>query len=403
MLIYTQAQTFARIEKAQTAWTRGGATVDVSNVTPQGTRRAQFRIDLDGKGGANLRIRTPALGKLAATDQAFVLKGARITGYDLIANEKILRPAPDRGSVGLRYVAVLGGLDDAVGFLIDAPTRQRYLDSLRAAKGWKPVPTGLLLRSKGGVSRLDVDASGRLKALHVQLAGARLDWKIAYGPYRPTTLPKTAKFVSAFTERRRSARYATTRAREVGERMLRVAARLSNAIVRLDNAATFWVGGSRLRYEQDASGFAYDGRTLTVRTPGAAYRGTTSRRRVIDSVASLLRNVDPFVRSVLVRAAPFESLLPPTAKVRIVGTMTTAGQACDVLAVNAPRFRASIFVRKTDGLPLNIESSALGAKGEVLSTSRRTFTWVSTGKPLDPTLLALRLRKGQRVLSLPKP
>ena len=286
--------------RAQSAWTRGSAVVNVSNSNPQGTRRAQFRLDLDGVGGVTLRIRTPAAGKVAATDQAFLLKGARIVGYDLVADEKIVRPAPDRGGVALRYAAVLGGLDDSVGFLLDPQTRERYLGPLKAIRGWKTIPTGLLLRSKGGVTRLDVDPAGKLTALRIGLAGSRLDWSIAYGPYRPTPLPKSPKLVSAFTERRLPPRYADPKARTAGERLLRAGARLTNAIVRLDDAATLWIGGSRLRYEQGGSGFAYDGRTLTVATPGAAYRGVTSRRRVIDSVATLLGNVDPYVRSVLV-------------------------------------------------------------------------------------------------------
>ena len=401
MLLPTPAQIFGRIETAQNAWTRGGATVSVSNVSPGSTRRAQFRIDLDGMGGATLRVRTPAFKKVAATDQAFILKGARIVGYDLVANEKIVRPAPDQGGIAIRFAAVLGGLDDAVGFLVDRGTRQRYLAPFRALKGWKATPTGLLLRSKGGVTRLHVDSTGKLKALRIQLPDSRLDWSIAYGPYRPPALPKSPKPVTAFTERRLPPRYAESKARAAGERMLRAGARLTSGIVRLDDAATFWIGGSRLRYENGASGFAYDGRTLTVETSGATYRGVISRRRVIDVVATLLGDVDPFVRSVLVRASPFESILPPEAKVRIVGTMTATGGTCDVLAVEAPRFRASIFARKADGLPVSIESSALGVGGRAVSTTRRTFEWKGLGTPLNPALFALRLKPGARALPLP--
>ena len=405
MLLYTPSQAFARLDRAHAAWTRGGATVAVTSATSGGTRKARFRLDLDGAGGAVLRIMNPGVGRVAATDQAFVLRGARVVGYDLLANESIRRPAPDRGSPGLRLTAVLGGLEDAVGFLASPEVRERYLAPLRKIQGWKTTPTGLARRSSGkfgtSLTRLDVDTSGRLRRLHIELPGSRLDWSFVYGPYRPFTAPRGARLVEAFTERNRPPRYADANARKAGGRMLRAGARLGSAIVRLDGAATLWIDGSRVRYEAGGSGFAYDGRTLTVRTPRSVYAGRSSRRAVIDVVAALLGDVDPFVRSVLVRASPFEPLFPPEARVRVVGTMATAGQACDVLDVSTPRFRASVFSRKRDGLPLSIENSVLNARGEVLASTRRTFGWISTGTPLAPALFALRVRAGARPLPLP--
>ena len=180
------------------------------------------------------------------------------------------------------------------------------------------------------------------------------------------------------------------------------ASRLNSAIVRLDGAATMWVSGSRIRYEAAGSGFAYDGRRLTILTPGVAYQGRSSRRAVIDQVAATLGTVDPFVRTVLVRTPPFLGLFPPEATVRTVGTMATDGVSCDVIEVKSPRLRTSIFARKLDHLPMSVETSTLSARGDELATSRRAFVWSSVGESLPVSLFALRLRPGQRVLPLPR-
>ncbi len=406
MPLPTPAQTFDRLQRAQAAWTRGGAAIVVSTTSPTGTKSVRFRLDLDGVGGATLRIETPAQGRSGATDQSFTLRGATIVGVDYDAREAIRRPAPDRGSVGIRLAAVLGGLEDAVGFLSDANVRSRYLSPLRALSGWQNTPHGLVRRTtaagKASLTRLDLDATGKLKSLHIVLPGSRLDWSFAYGAYRPPSIPKGLKPVEAFTARPRPPIYADATARADVERLLRAGAGVRSAILRLDGNSTLWLGGSRIRYEAGGSGFAFDGQTLTVNTPGAAYQGRTSRGGVIDRVASLLGNVDPLARTFLVRALPFAELFPPEARVRVVGTMASGGQMCDVLDIQGPRFRASVFSRKSDGLPVSIETGVLDGRGRQVSTTRRTLAWSSVGAPLPRGLFQLRVRAGRRVLALPK-
>lgn len=401
----TPAQTFARIEKAQTAWTRGGAAITVSSVTPQGASRAEFRLDLDGTGGATLRIKTPPKGRLAATDQAFVLRGNRILGLDLVVGESLVRPAPDRGPLSLRLAAVLGGIDDSVAFLTAADVRERYLAPMRALTGWKATPTGLV-RTTGGAkasrTQIDVDAAGRLKGLHVAFPGSRLDWSIAYGPAKAMPLPRRLRRVEAFTARLRPPRYADASAKRVAEGMLRAGAGLRSAIVRIDGAATLWIDGPRVRYERAGTGYAYDGRILTLATPRAAYQGSAPRGAVIDQAAAVLGAVDPLARSVLVRTPPYADLFTPEARVRVVGTMVAGGQPCDVLAIDAPRFRASVFVRKSDRLPASIETEALDGGGNAVSRTTRNLAWASVGAPLPRNLFALRLKAGQKPGPLPK-
>ena len=395
MSLLTPAQTFDRIERAHAAWTRGGATIVVANAGPQGVRRVRYRLDLDGAGGATLRVANPAQGRYAATDQAYLLRGATLVGVDYDARETIRRPAPDRGSVGLRYTAVLGGLDDAVGFLASPEVRDRYLRPLRALSGWRSTPRGLVRRTtaagKVSLSRLDLDPAGRLRAFHVAFPGSTLDWSFEYGPVRPAVVPAGLKRVEAFTARLRPPRYASPAAKVAVDRLLRAGGAVRDAIVRLDGASTLWLGGSRVRYESGRTGFAYDGRVLTVAAPARAYQGRSSRAAVIDYVAATLGAVDPLVRTFLVRAVPFAELFPPEARVRLVGTMSANGQACDVLDVASSRFHASIFARKRDGLPLSIETSVLDDRGNAVSTSRRTLEWPSLGTPLPRAIFALRL------------
>jgi hypothetical protein len=131
----TPAQTFARIERAHSAWTRGSATIDVSSTIGRTKSSAQYRLDLDGNGGATLRIKNPARNGMSPSDQTFILKGARLLGFDPDAREMILRPTPDQGSIAVRYGAVLGGLEDAVGFLAASDVRERYLGPFRQLSG----------------------------------------------------------------------------------------------------------------------------------------------------------------------------------------------------------------------------------------------------------------------------
>ncbi|RYG20958.1 hypothetical protein EON82_19615 [bacterium] len=406
MPLATPAQVFARIERAHAAWTRGGATVSVSNITPTGANRAQFRLDLDGAGAASLRVKTPPRSGLAATDQAFVLRGSTLVGVDFVAREAIVRPSPANVPLGIRLVALLGGIDDSIGFLTMPQIRTQYLSPLKKLSGWQVIPSGLQRRTtaagKVSLTKLDVDAAGRLKGLHVVLPGSRLDWSIAYGPAKVISVPRGLKRVEAFTARLQPPKYANPEAKRAVERLTKAGSSLKSAIVRIDGSATLWFDGPRVRYESGASGFAYDGKTLTVRTPVAAYRGRTSRALVIDHTAALLGTMDPLVRSVLVRSPLFSELFTARAKVRVVGTMMASGQPCDVVAVDSPAYRASLFVRKKDGLPASIETESLGARGNVFTRSTRTLQWSSVGVPLDRSLFALRLRQGQSLLPLPK-
>ena len=400
------AQVFDRLEKAQAAWTRGGATLVVAETGSQGTTHVRFRLDLDGAGGATLRVQTPDQGKSAATDQVYVLKGASVTGVDLLAGERLRRPAPDRGSVGLRLTAVLGGLNDAVGFITTPEVRERYLAPLRVLGGWQATSTTLVRRTtavgKASSTRLDLDPVGRLRRLHVELPGSRVDWAIAYGPERSLATPRNLRLVDAFTARPRPPRFANAQAKAAGERTMLALGRLQSGTVRIDDAATLSFSGRRVRYVAGSLGYAYDGRVLTVVTPGAAYRGPCSRAAVIDQVASTLGTVDPLARSVLVRTTPFGDLFPPEAKVRLVtDAMVFAGQPCNVMDIRAPRFRASVFARKTDGLPLSVESVALNDRGAEVATTRRTLEWSSVGQSLPAGLFALPLRPNATLLPLP--
>lgn len=398
----TPAQTFARLERAHAAWTRGGASISVSNATPQGTARAAFRLDLDGAGGVTLRIKNPGTKSLAATDQAFILKRNRILGIDFVARESIVRPAPDRGPLALRLAAVLGGIDDSVGFLTAADTREKYLGSIKSLSGWKVVPGGLTRRAGSSLTRLDLDAAGRLKGLHIAFPNSRLDWTIAYGPAVPLAIPRGLRPVEAFTARPRPPRYADADAKRVVEAVLRAGSRLQSAIVRIDGVATLWIDGSCVRYEGGAAGYAYDGRTLTLVKGAAVYQGRATRGAVIDHAANVLGSVDPLARSVLVRTPLYGELFTPESSVRVVGTMAFAGQPCDLLAIDNPRYRASMFVRKSDHLPVSIETEALDARGNVLAKTTRTLAWSSVGSPLQKSLFALRIRPGQKVSPLPR-
>lgn len=402
----TPAQTFARLDSALTGWKRGTASIAVSSRTPSGWSRAAYTLSLDGKGGIQLRVKTPARGSNIATDQGFVIRGGGAMGIDYVAREVLLRRAPDQGSVPLRILAVMGQVDDSIGFLTDRETRTRYLQPLRSLTGWQRTATGLYRRTsmpgKVSTARLDLDASGKLTRLHVEFPGSVLDWTVRYGAFTPLPVPKGLRKVEAFTVHQAPPKYADAHAKAVAEAMLKSSANLRNAIVRIDNEATLWVGGSKIRYERAGAGFAFDGKLLTIKTPGAWYRGRASRGAVIDYVASLLGSVDPLARSILVRTPPYSEIFVPDAKVRVVGTMSAGGAACDVLSVDSPKVRASLFIRKADHLPASVESDTLDRRGNSIARSERSLTWSSVGSPVAAGVFALRVPAGTTVLPLPK-
>jgi len=406
MPLPTAAQTFARIERAHNAWTKGGATISVTTVTSAGTSKGQFRLDLDGVGGATLRLKTPPKKGLMATDQGFFLSGPYVVGLDYEAHESISRTISTKGPIGLRLMSLLGGFDDSLGFLTVPQIRARYLDPLKTLGGWKVTANGLSRRTfgvgKASFTRLDLDGAGKVKGLHVELPGSRLDWAISYSPFKYVPLPKGYRKVESFTARPLPPQYANASAQKVVEAMLRAAGRLESGIVKLDGNATLWISGSRIRYEREGSGFAYDGRQLTIKTPGAAYVGRTSRGSVIYLTADLLGAVDPLVRSVLVRTPIYGELFTPSALVKLRGVMATAGVSCDVLSIDSRQSRSSMFVRQRDHLPASIETETLDRNGNAVIRTTRTLEWNSVNEPLSSSLFQLRLRPGQKVLPMPK-
>ena len=404
MPLLTPAQTFARLEKAHAAWTRGGASITVSSTVQGATKRATYRLDLDGSGGASLHLRTPAREGMVATDQSFLLRGDRVIGIDYSAEESLRRSVSSRGAVGTRFASVLGGLEDAVGFLASPEVRTRYLRPLERLSGWKIVSQGLERRTAKGhsFSRLSLDGTGRLKNFHLELPGSKLDWTFTYGAYRPTTVPPGFQRVESFTLRPLPPRYADAAAKRAGERAFRAASRIKNGIVRIDDQATVWVAGSRIRYERQDVGFAYDGRTLTVRTANAAYQGRSGRNGALDRVATLLGSVDPVVRTLLVRTPLYGELFSPGTRIRLVGTMASGGQPCDVLAIENRAFKATMFARRSDGLPASVEAEPLDGRGRPVGRNVRTLAWSSVGSPLSPSLFVLRLPPGKAALPLPK-
>ncbi len=407
MPLPTAAQTFARIERAHDAWIKGGASISVTTVTPGGTSKGQFRLDLDGVGGATLRMKTPPKKGFMGTNQGFFLSGPFVVGLDYEAHESISRRIPTNGPIGLRLMSLLGGVDDSIGFLTVSQIRARYLEPLKALSGWKVTANSLSRRTtmagKVSFTRLDIDTTGKLKGLHVELPGSRFDWAISYGPFNYVPLPKGYRKVDAFTARPLPPRYGSASAQRVVESMLRAGGRLDSGIVKIDGNATLWIDGSRIRYEHEGSGFAYDGRQLTIKTPGAAYVGRTSRSSVIYLTADLLGAVDPLVRSILVRTPIYSELFTPAALVKLRGTMATAGISCDVLSIDSPQYRSSMFVRQRDHLPASIETESLDRNGNAVTRTMRTLDWNSVNVPLSSSLFQLRLRPGQRILAMPKP
>lgn len=378
----------------------------VSTKTAAGTSRADFRLDLEGAGGVTLRMKFPPKNGLMGTDQGYFIRGPIVVALDYEAHESLTRRISTDGPIGLRLMSFLGGMDDSLGFLMVPQIRSRYLDPLKMLTGWKVTANSLSRRTtaagKVSFTRIDLDTSGKVKGLHVELPGSRLDWSISYGPVRNVALPRGYRKVEAFTARPLPPHYANPAARKVVDGMLRAGGDLRSAIVKLDGNATLWVDGSRIRYENDGSGFAYDGKVLTIKTPGAAYRGETRRSAVIYLAADLLGAVDPLVRSILVRTPLYSELFTQTATVKLRGTMATAGVTCDVLSIDSPQYRASMFVRQKDHLPASIETESLDRNGNAVTRTTRTLTWNSVNVPLSKALFQLRLRPGQRILPMPK-
>lgn len=139
---------------------------------------------------------------------------------------------------------------------------------------------------------------------------------------------------------------------------------------------TIELSGKRIREEQPSLVWAFDGTNLYLRDKSKHLyvSGKCLRHRAVEVVSRVThRRVNSFTRSLLLHQIPFEDGLLDS-KVALLGTAAPHGILCDILEVDGPAGKTSIFLRRSDGLPQSV-STATYFKGKLIATENFSYSF----------------------------
>jgi hypothetical protein len=388
------------------------AHVVLSAVVNGDKKRTTYEIASDGK-NAVIRIQKPERGEEAASDRTFYFGSLKLTGYDAVANEQLSRALPKNKSLLDRYTFVLGAPDDMVKNILDPSAMQAFLLSMRKLTGWRlrTTPDGAVATRAAGGSTTDLrfyPKTGLVHRVDVTTGKNEIHWSFEYARGGPTALrpPASARLVSAFTVSLVPPKYTTPRARRIAEDVVAAYRGLKNGEIIVDGDdghATIYLTGRKLREDQPHLTYAYDGSRLSILggKANAFYAGPSVRRAVPDYVAEIGGRVDPISRQILQRKVPFQEVFAPRVAVSYSGEMTMGGGSFDLLKLEFPRGRVSLFVRRSDHLLDGAVTESLDDQGHLLARSARRFHYAMIGRPQPDYRFIVTRRAGQAKLPLP--
>jgi hypothetical protein len=365
--------------------------------------------------GLVMRIQQPALAGYERSDRIYRVSGAKLEGYDLVANERLSRDLLPLGSPADRLAFALGNLEEAPTVLLKRERMADLFASLRAMKGWRVTPlagTVKLSRSSAKpAQQARVVFGGKdhlLRELWMKNPGNELHWSIAYGGPKVAFNPRAdARKVAAFTQSEAPPKFADAQARKVYEGMMAAAAQLkSGTVVVKDQSSAVRIAfqGNFIREGQNGFIWLYDGKRLQVYNGTAKrfYTGKARRSDILDLVTACGGEVDAFSRYVLLRRVPFRDILPSAAKLSVGGSMSLNSRQLTILRAVSGAKRFSISVLQDIHLPSSIQVSALDRRGSVVSNSMRTFEYLRLNGSQPREEFSLAVPKGVVTQPLPK-
>jgi hypothetical protein len=415
-LLLAQASVAPYFDRSVSALTSlGSFSARIEGVATSAKRRqrATYGISVTRQ-AVFLRIQEPPQMGLDKTDRTFFLTGNQLTGYDAVANERLLRKVPAKGALGLRLVETLGGVDDAVRLTLSPAALGTFYAGYRTTSGWTTTRRGNIVqisRRPNPTSRSTFafdQSTGLLRRLTLANNGAELSWTITYGPLTKAltfATPANARTVTSFTVQPGLPSFSNLATEQVVRAALRAQKGFQQGVITVVSGgrrSQLFLGDRKAGERRSDLQWAFDGKILAMRDPRSRrfWRGPAKRQDITDTIdAAVKSGVDPMLRRVLARQVPFQDLLSSDMKARVVGSVAPNGVPCDIVEFRNPVRRVALFVRKDNRLIASASTDLLDRAGNRVSTTTRTFGY---SRSLPPDAFSLTPQRGEAVRPLPK-
>jgi hypothetical protein len=373
-------------------------------------------INFDGK-RLRYEIRQPKVNGLERVDRVFYFLPDSVVGYDVVANERMEQPTLKGKSLLQRVSAALGTPDDLVAYLLEPNATSNFLALVAREPGWK-VSQGL---KQGGLDKLELNSkSGQrsltfyrgshlLASLDAITKQNQIHWRFEYSKPELVRLkiPTNSRPVSSFSATPELPSFKSESARRVTKDLIGGYQSLRQGVIEVDSddghvLITF--AGFKIREVHASFSYAYDGKVLSIRNLAkkSFYSGRIARELIPEAVSKVAGRVDPLARQFLSRTAPFKDIFWPGSTVSLSGEMLAEGTTCDILKVDFPGVRNSVFVRRDNHLVDSLSTDAVDANGRSLASSTRRFKYREFGVVKPISVFRLSPISSEKVLPLPK-
>jgi|GEM_PF-1404706 len=373
----------------------GDFSVHIETDTVVPGKHEQLFLDYKSVGATSLlRAREPLHDGLASSDRSIRLSPNSVTAYDAVANEWIKRPYEGKEANTERLTAILGQIPDALRMGVDSKFYSSFLAQFKLGPEWNVTQgAGITtLFRKVGKSDTTIRFDGKsmlLKDLTVKIPKSNLKWSFQFSTASKTDLsiPTDAIQVSSFTVQSVPPRFKSALAKQVVDKMVYAYRTLNAGVIEVEDSenpdrnAKLTIGGRWLREDRKSFSWAYNGKTLTVydRRTNKVYQGEAARPIIAEYVVKVGCEVDPIIRRLLQKRAPFSDLLSPKALVSHKGIIGSGNTSSDIIQVSEVNPQASIFVRQDNHLVDSIELEAVDRNGRVISRSNEMFHYTGIG------------------------
>lgn len=391
------------------------ATVEITDIG----KRSRVEYDLVADGETfRIRIREGAGHGRGRADRSFYFTKTQALGYDAVANERLSRRVPPEAKRLGRLIFTVGPVDDLIRFLLDGSQMGDFYGNFRRLQGWKissnangtNLKRSVRIGSTGtnSTSLTFARKTNLLTFLDIRTPKTSTRWTVRY--LSPTTpglnIPRSAREVTSFTVDPEPPKFTTTASKTLAERTLRAYRELRRGTISVRDESgrtTIWLDGDRLREENPAVSFAYDGKTLTIVNPRVKkiFRGPIERSKVPTLFASLRYQIDPFSRQILQDRVPLQELMVPDMAVSTGGSVEMNGAMCDILKFDNPRTRVMLCIRRDNHLLDSSTTNTVDRSGMPLVTTARRFAYQRLGQRPNVSF-TIPNKPGYTIAKLPK-
>ena len=404
----TPVQALDRCLAAHHAMDSASVVVDTENrIIGIASSAAHFEVAYLQPSRLRMRVKLPRTLGQPASDRTYALTPGKFVGFDALNNEYVVRLMPKVGSLAERAGTVIGTLDDAVQTILDAKVLGAFVGRVSPLKGWTLKRSGglLKLQQHTGPNAVQFDLDGSdfaLRRMRLQTLQGHIEWRFTYRT-PPATIafspPRGATEVVAFYVGG-SAKFADAKAKALAQAAIKAyEGYRSGAFDVLAGGVRTRVVFEKRKARQKGGGadWAFDGKVATVRDgkTGRVYRGAATFSELLTTLSASKQAVDPTLRLLMVGRNPVRELLAPGMKARRVGTIAQGGKTCEILELEGPGVRISIWLDQSTHLMVRIATENRDAKGVTVSESEKTFSYLApatvsaqsfslgTGEPLS--------------------